>query len=491
MKFLTRLRKLALLLAATGWAATAFSAPQYTDKENALNLAEALDKGIYRNNLITSTFIQSVGKGRYFIKVILDNGAEHNWDLRQVRARSKIESLVLRKNQALLFPSEDSNDFAILAKSAFSRTALRAKVYTKRFGDSDVLAGQEINFGIHRFNLVDLLRLKPGRDEQGYPHHYVLDLENGQRELLSYLDAYHAMARKALIADPASVTPVLRSPYRIRSVKPIALGEMGPTGTGSFGVEMTFDRAVALQPGHFPFRFRENGNGKSGAHPRFVVEITAPNAVMEQSVGKIETLEFLRNIHVVSDSENPVRLLLRAAISPEVMNFPPQVEVLGSTVLVSFKKVVDQSVFDQQELAKQDLLLRQDRLLHRELSPEEVRTRNVYEERLREGDTLVHQARKATPFAKRFSLLSKAAGAYQEAAANSSTDGLLAEALRKRNVVMVKMPVLVITHAEHALRQRSLRDPGELRRLLEEAALLTRDKQLLQTIRRLLTHPKL
>ena len=110
---------------------------------------------------------------------------------------------------------------------------------------------------------------------------------------------------------------------------------------------------------------------------------------------------------------------------------------------------------------------------------------------MREGDTLVHQARKATPFAKRFSLLSKAAGAYQEAAANSSTDGLLAEALRKRNVVMVKMPVLVITHAEHALRQRSLGDPGELRRLLEEAALLTRDKQLLQTIRRLLTHPKL
>ena len=153
------IRHLSLFLAAAGWAATALSAPQYTDKENALNLAEALDKGIYRNHLITSTFVQSVGKGRFFVKVILDNGGEHNWDLHQIRSRSQSEALVLRNNRALLFPSDGSNDFVTLDKTLFSRTALRARVYTKYYKNSDVLAGQQINFGIHRVKTEYVLLL--------------------------------------------------------------------------------------------------------------------------------------------------------------------------------------------------------------------------------------------------------------------------------------------------------------------------------------------
>ncbi len=484
------IRHLSLFLAAAGWAATALSAPQYTDKENALNLAEALDKGIYRNHLITSTFVQSVGKGRFFVKVILDNGGEHNWDLHQIRSRSQSEALVLRNNRALLFPSDGSNDFVTLDKTLFSRTALRARVYTKYYKNSDVLAGQQINFGIHRFNLVRLLKLRPAKDEHGYKHHYVLDMENGQRELLSFLDAYNTLARKALHADPGAVSPVMRSPYRIRGVKPIALSEVGDTGTGKFGVEIKFDRAVALEPGHFPFRFRENGNGKRSAHsPRFLVEVTAPNAVLETPVGRISTLEFLRDVEVVADNRNPVRLLLRAAITPDVMNFPPEVTVRGDTVRISFTKVVDQSVYDQQELIRKDLLLRQDRLLHRKLTPEEAEMRKVYMERLDSGDELVHRARRAKPFSERYNLLTQGMNEYQEAAANAATDGLLREALRKRNVVMIKLPLLVIAHVEDALQRGQA--SGDMRRMLEASALLTRDRQVLNKVRKLLTHPSL
>ncbi len=42
-------------------AASALAAPRYTDRENALAMAEALQNGIFRENLINSTFIQSIG----------------------------------------------------------------------------------------------------------------------------------------------------------------------------------------------------------------------------------------------------------------------------------------------------------------------------------------------------------------------------------------------------------------------------------------------
>lgn len=493
MKWNPFLAKLLLVAVLPAWAAPATAASRYTDKTTALELAETLDKGAFRDRLIISTFIQSVGKGRYLIKVVLENGAELNWDLNKVRSLTKAEQIVLRNNGALLFPSEEDNRFVTLDKTLFSRIALRSKVFVKYYPNSDVLAGQKLNFGIHRFNLVKLLNVRPGRDEQGYPHHYIIDLENGQRELLSYLDAYFALTREALVEDPSTVSSVIRAPYRIEGIEPIPLQPDGDTGTGKFGFEIIFDRPVALEPGHFPFRFIENGNGHGGRRnrPDFLVEITSPNSELREAISPIDTIEFLRHVHVAPASGHGVRLVLRAGISPEVMNFPPEVKVQGSRVLISFTKVVDQTVFDQQARAEQTLRTRQDRLLHRELSPEEVQQRKDYKSLMVEGDTRRNRARRTTPFSAKYEMLSAAMDAFRQAASNASTDSELQQALRERNTILARLPTMVVRHARQAVRGKAGVQRAELRNLLDKAALLTRDRQMLRAIKKLIDHPSL
>lgn len=483
MKWKLLCTRIFLVLILSGWAGSALAVSKYTDKENALNLAEALDKGIFRNRLITATFIQSVGKGRYFVKVVLDNGAEHNWDLKRLRALSKQESILLSRNRALLFSSEQTNDFAALDKTRFSQQALAAKVYVKRYKSSDVLAGNKIAFAVSRFNLVHLLGLKAGRDENGYPYHYVLDLENGQREKLSYRDAYFALKEKALLADETEAGMVMHTPYRIREIKPIRLEPLGPSGMGKFGVELTFDRPVELGTSHFPFRFFENGNGAGS--PKFVVELTAPNAVLGGKVNTIRSLEFLRNVHVVPDRSNPVRLLMRAAVTPDVINFPPEVEVVGSTVRVSFTKVMDQSVYDRQTLARKALRVRQDRLLHRTLLPEDIGVRKQYRGFMKAGNESLHLARRAEGFKDRYDAYREAMAAFQNAALNATNDLSLDDALRSRNAILGKLPVLVIRHVRGVLRGGAPNTSG-LRELLEDAATQTRDKKVRRVIKDLI-----
>ena len=471
---------ISLVSALAGWAGGALAVSKYTDKENALNLAEALDKGIFRNRLITATFIQSVGKGRYFIKVVLDNGAEHNWDLKRIRSLSKQEAVVLSKNRALLFVSEDSNEFAALDKTLFSRTALGAKVYVKHYKSSDVLAGSKIAFAIDRFNLVHLLGLKAGTDESGYPYHYVLDLKNGQREKLSYLDAYFTLRENGLIAESTGEQNVMHTPYRVQEIKPINLRPLGPTGTGKFGVEVNFDRPIDLGVGHFPFRFFENGNGGG---PKFLVEVTAPNAVLGGKVKPIRSLEFLRDVRVVPDGRNPVRVLMRAAVTPDVMNFPPEIEVDGSTLRISFTKVMDQSVYDRQTLARKELRVRQDRLLHSTLLPEAVEIRKRYRNFMKAGGESLHVARRAETFQERYDAYREAMAAFQDAAANATNDLSLDDALRSRNTIMEKLPVIVIQHVRGQLKSGAAPAPG-LRDMLDLAESLTRDKKLRQIIDR-------
>lgn len=478
---------LVLLLTGAGWPGHA--APRYTDRENALNLAEALDKGIFQNQLITSTFIQSTGKGRYFIKVILDNGAEENWDLNQLNAFSRGQSLVLQNNRALVFPDGDTNRFVILDKNRFTREALAATVYIKEFGPSDVLVGQKINFGVHRFNLVNLLNTRPDTDEIGYPRHYILDLQNGQREVLSYREAQRVLDGGGLIADPTTVSPVLRAPYRLRALQrhPLQAGNGGPE---LFAVEMVFDRPVQLEPGHFPFRVFERPPGQRRGS-NFVVEIAAPNAILAGKVPGIRTLEFLHDVRVVPDPSHPVRVLLRANLSPDVMNFPPQITVAGASVFVSFAKVVDQTVLDQRALLEADLRARQERLLSRTLTTEEIEERRTYRARMGEGDSRSDDARRAQAFAERLQFYHAAVENYRTAAAYAASDRELQEAIRARNELLVRIPLAVVEYVSTELEKDLSPDARSFRGWLEDAAVMTRDPALRTTIRRMLKNPKI
>jgi hypothetical protein len=471
------------------WGGPAAGAPRYADKDTALELAQALDKGVLRNALISSTFIQSVGRDQFVIRAVLDNGAQQDWDMHQIRAWSRDESLTLRKNRALLFPKEQSNAFAVLDKNAFAQKALRAKVYAKTYDESDVLAGQTIRYAVYRFNLVDLLNLAPGTDARGYRQHYVFDLENGQRELLSCLDAYTLLARNGLIEDAATAEPVMREPYRLTAIQPHELQMVN--GTGRFGMELVFDRPLQLGAGDFPFQLYERAvAGKGPREPAFVIEFSAPNAILPREVTPIANLEFLQSILAVADQRYQNRVLVRANLNPEVLSTPPEVEVKGPSVLVTFTKVEDQSVFDRKALMEAELRRRQDKMLSGSLTPEEIARRNAYRQLMETGLGQLDRARNRPAYQERIDIFVASLANFNDAAVSAANDRDLEEALRQRNLVLVKLPELVMAYATEALQSKPVANKALVQKALETTISLTREPGTLAQLQQLLARVK-
>jgi hypothetical protein len=450
---ISRLRRAALLplllVLLLGGAVAAPAAPRFTNKDTALELARVLDKGVFRGKLISSTFVQSPEVGDYQIKVVLDDGTELNWSMDQIRLWSQDDSITLQKNRVLVFPSLETNEFGILDKNEFTRKALRARIYAKYYAGSDVLAGQVIDFAIRRFNLVDLLKIHPGHDELGNEQHYILDFETGEREFLSYLDAWRTLNRNGLLDVPGT-EPVMEATYQLEGLKEIPLRRIVENGTGTFGVELQFDRPVQLRPGHFPFRLYERKPAKRGTplDNNFVLEVTAPNAVLPKPVSSFDALEFLDHIRAVPDGEHQNRVLLQAMIAPEVLTQPPEVTVQGRNVQVLFTKVEDQSVFDRKALHEAELKRKQEKLLAPTLSPAEVEQRRLYRQHMETGLGQMDKARAQADLAARYEIMLASLSNFREAAIQSSSDLELSEALRQRNYLIDRLPGLVLEYAK-------------------------------------------
>jgi len=474
----------AALLAA--WAAPLGAAPRYVDKDSALEIAKALDKGVFRGHIISSTFVQATGREQYRIKAVLDNGSEQDWDLNQLRDMTREGAVSLPGNKMLIFPKADSSDYVVFDKNEFARKALRTRVLARRFTEPDVLAGRTIRYGVYQFNLVDLLSIKAGRDSQGYRHHYFFDLENGQREFISHLDAYNLMAQNALIEDPSAAGgPVMRSTYQLRSITPREL--QMTNGIGRFGLELMFDRPVQLEAGHFPFQIYERGAGgprKMGLP--FVVEFTLPNTVLPNPVKEIKALEFLNTISATSDEYHSARVLVRANVNPDVLTQPPEVELKGQSLIVTFVKVMDQTVFDRDALVEADLRRRQDKLLHGTLTPEEAQRRVNYRQFMETGQGQVDRLRTRTTPREKIDLLISALSNFNEAATLASTDRDLEDAMRERNVIMTRLPPMVIDHARATLREATP-DRDSLRSMIDLSLQLTRDSRLTTMLKELQT----
>jgi len=487
----TRIMQIGLLVALTVMANTVGAASRYTDKDNALKLAAALDKGVYQRKLITSTFVKSVSTDKYFIKAVLENGAEFDWDINKIRALAREGKVMLRNNQALIFPDQSENKFVVLDKNLFSQRALRSKVYVKLHPESDVLVGRRIAFGIHQFNLAKLLGTQNTHDDHGYRHEYIIDLENGQREKLSLLDAFHVLERGALLSEPG-MEPVMRAPYRLTEMRVYGLQETGQLGVGQFGVEMVFDRPIELNNNHFPYRFYENGDieGRSTGREKFVVEVTLPNAELIGRIRHIQILEYLHNIRVVPDPIHAKRVLMRANIAPEVMTLPPRIDVRDSSVFVSFAKVVDLTVADERSISERDLLTRQEKMLNRQPSPEELQRRQTYREQMAEGTRQEELSRKEETVEGRIDKLIAAIESYSIAAENASSDHQLQEALSSRNALNVRVPSMIVAHARKSLAKKQ-GNTEQLRMLLQKVATLTRDRIMLRAINELLSSPEM
>ena len=405
------------------------TAPRFTGREHALRLAETLDKGVFQQKLISSTFVESASPGRYQLRVLLSNGAELRWDLHQVRAWAQTDSLILRGNRALVFPNQDDNYFISLDKTTFSDAALKAAVFTQHYEEDDVLAGQQIPYRVLRFHLAKLLDLPVTRDSHGYQHLYAFDYTNGQRQLLSARQAYLALQQKALHAKPPPKTPFVYRPYVLTRLVPKRL--VRKNGLGRFSVELQFDQNIALQPGHYPFQLLEQK-----AQNRFIIQFTSPNTLLRKPLKAIKHLEFLRNIQVRPDPHTPGQALVQAILGANVLNAPPEVFVAGKKVTFSFIKVEDQSVFDLNALREADIRRQQEVAIAGQPSKAQLERRRRYQQLYTTGLSQVDSAQASKGIAKSLELQAQALVNFQKAAEQASSDDELESALLQRNLLL-------------------------------------------------------
>jgi hypothetical protein len=212
--------------------------------------------------------------------------------------------------------------------------------------------------------------------------------------------------------------------------------------------------------------------------------------VLPDEVTPISHLEYLQAIQAVADQRNPNRVLVRANLNPEVMTQAPEVEVKGQSVVLTFTKVQDQSVFDRKALLDAELRRRQDKLLNATLTQDEIARRNSYRQYMDTGMGQVDRARNRPTFQERVDLLVASLANFNEAAVSASTDRDLEEALRQRNMALVKLPQLVMDYATQALRAKPVPDRDQVRKALETVIGLTRDTATLAQLQQLLERVK-
>lgn len=252
-------------------------------------------------------------------------------------------------------------------------------------------------------------------------------------------------------------------------------------------MELVFDRPLQLEAGHFPFQLYEKGKNGAPAtvESPFVIEFTAPNAILPAAVTSIPNLEFLRNISAVSDDAHQNRVLVRAKISPDVLTQPPEVDIKGQSVVITFTKLQDQSVFDRQALLDADLRRRQDKMLSGSLTAEEIQRRNSYRQLMETGLGQVDKARVRKAFQEKFDLLVSSLSNFADAAVNASNDRDLEEALKERNGVLAKLPGLVIDQVGASLRQQPVPDKDNLRKAVDTVLGFTREPKLVARLKEL------
>ncbi len=456
---------------------SATTAPRFTGKENALRLAEALDKGVFQQKLISSTFVESNSPGRYQLRLLLSNGAELSWDLHQVRAWAQTDQLTMVGNRALIFPSEDDNRFVVFDKTRFSDMALRAKVFIKHYEDDDLLAGQEIHYALLRFHLAKILDIPATKDAHGYLHIYALDFTNGQRELLSARQAYLALSQEAFLGEKKPSSPFIERPYVLQRMRSKRLDRTTGGGFGRFSIELEFDQPVSLGPGHYPFQVYEQEDGG-----QFSIQFLIPNAIIRKPIRPMPYLEFLRNIQAQSSLTNPGDAVVRATIASNVLNTPPEVVIDGRKVNLTFTKIDDQSVFNPKVLREAVARRQQELAITPALTPAQAARRKEYRQLYTTGLSQVEKAQASGDIANALRLQAQALVNFQKAAEKASSDDELESALFQRNVLLKTTPYQIASYVERRLSRYKRNNHKKLMALLGMAANMSDDITLLRRL---------
>ncbi len=440
------MKKLFIHLGLLCLANMALAMPEYTSRENALYLAKVLDKGLFQQKRIASTFVKNKQSHQYYLQVILDDGSSHEWKINRIYEWSLNDTLLLSKNRVLVFPDPESADFQVLDKRQFYKRALAAYAFQKNYSDHDLLTGQSLKFAIRKFGLI-----QPNveglyqTDEHGNRYRYTLDFKNGIREVLTYLDAYQLLANGWLLDATTSADFILERPFQAvgLSVFPKTL-EDDLRNIWRFAIGIEFEQPVSLMPEHIPFQVveeTERSPQTGERQTRFFVQVMIPNSQITHEPEQIRSLEYLRNVQLVADTAHQNRIFLRAELNPEIFELRPYIELQDKLVLVNFFSVTDQSVVRKPEATQEAPL---------QLP---VKTQTLFEDSYLKAVEEIRTAQRSPVIGFKIERYIVALGHLKQAAIEASGDAEVVQALEQRDQLYQILPKMILQHTTEQLRR--------------------------------------
>ncbi len=437
---------------------TAYCAfPEYTSRQKALKLAIVLENGYFKSIKILSVFVKNIGQDDYYLQALLSDGSSRKWLLNRIREWTQTDEMILNNNRALVFPSASTTDFGVLEKNDFYRTALNATAYVKTFGKHDVLEGKSLILGILRFRILqenDSNYLKTNK--HGDRYRYLLELENGTHEYLTYTDAFLLMQRSALLEEVPETVNVLRKSYKVEEIKKLPLQlEDELRDIWRFGIEVVFDKPVMTDADKFPYRLVElkkkdlsTGRLKSN----FFLQIVFPNAEKRKLVKGFINHEYLHQVKLETDKEHQKRVILKAMVDPDLMDLPPYVEVTDrNSVIVNYYSSQNRSLIQPPDLPVTQSPTEVPRSV---FTPEKLETE--FEKIYMQALILIRNAQKQQNMNLRINAYFKALEELKKASLSAENDIQITQALNQRDILLITLPKLIIRNVQMTILAKKL-----------------------------------
>ena len=153
--------------------------------------------------------------------------------------------------------------------------------------------------GVKRFRILEPKDSKfLTTDKLGERYRYVLELENGTREFLTYNDAFALLQRSAFLNEIPENIKVLRKTFKVVNLKKIPLTvEDELREIWSFGVEVVFDAPIDISIDRFRYQVVESKLKDPETREyktQFFMQIVFPNSEKISQISGFKNHEYLR-----------------------------------------------------------------------------------------------------------------------------------------------------------------------------------------------------
>ena len=311
-----------------------FAAPtKYTNLTKAKKLAGILKYASINDDVLISVDLKRVSNDKYYLEGIAQSGRIYILYINYLQKLLQYEDIFLSDNKVLIFPNPDRSSFVVLDKKEFLKVALNAKSYLRKYVGDDPLSGRSLLYDIKAINVVPYSSENNplGDNPEGVPYHYVIELHNGEKDLLTYYDAYELLNEQRLLVATYPEIPVINTVYSITDLqfKPL---ELDKGGLPQFSAILTFDQDTLLTEEQIGIEIfsQKNSHGQ-------LVYISIPNTIVKQPLVAERSIEYLNSVRLSNDNRYISRALLELRYNSLLSDIAPKISKIDkNNLLITF-----------------------------------------------------------------------------------------------------------------------------------------------------------